>query len=151
MNLADTRTLIERINALDARISLTTSTIDAWAQLLDASARGMPLDFAMREVNAHHSRPDERPIRPADLIQAWRTARQAHGQLPSTPVLDAHCKRGGCRCTHTPPCYRGFNDDNRGQFCKTCNAIRQAAIDDMPSPGQRSQFDFDAFIAKARL
>lgn len=151
MNRTDIQKIIERINALDPRIPATPQTAAAWGDLLESSAPGITVDYAMTEITAFYSRGEDRPIRPADLILGWRTHRQAHGAIPVTPVLDAHCKRAGCRCTHTRPCYRGFNDDNPGQFCKTCNPIRQAAIDDMPPPGQRSQFDFDAFIAKARL
>lgn len=151
MNITDTRTILETIQALDPRIQATSETVTAWHDLLHASARDMPLAFAMQQIYDHTGRNTDRTIRPGDLITAWRTARQGHGTPTNTPILDSHCKRHGCRCTHTTPCYRGWNDNNPGQFCKTCNPIRQAAIDDMPKPGQRSQFDFDAFIAKAKL
>lgn len=151
MNPQEIRQLVERINALDGRIPANPDVVQAWFDLLEASAPGISLTYAMSQVTSFYSKPEDRPIRPSDLIHAWRTARQAHGTIGTTPVLDAHCKRGGCQCAHKPPCYRGFHEDNPGQFCKTCNPIRQAAIDDMPPPGQRSQFDIDAFIAKAKL
>lgn len=150
MNRQEAQTIIERINALDPRIPATTATAQAWFDLINSTVPDMPSDYAMREITTWHARGNDRPIRPADLIQGWRTARQAHG-THDLPTLDSHCKRQGCPCNHTPPCYRGWNDDNPGQFCRTCNPIRQAAIDDMPPAGKRSQFDFDAFTAKAKL
>lgn len=151
MNPQETKTLIEQINALDPRIPATPATVQAWLDLFNSTTPDMPWTFANKETHTYYATTADRPIRPADIITAWRTARQAHGTPTLTPTLDSHCTRPGCQCTHTPPCYRGFNDNNPGQFCKTCNPIRQAAIDDMPPPGQRTQFHFAAFIAKAKL
>lgn len=150
MNRQEAQTIIERIHALDPRIAMTTDVVSAWHDLINSTVLDMPVEFALKETAAFYARGVDRAIRPADLIQTWRVARQAHGGI-TMPVLDSHCKRQGCRCAHQPPCYRGFNDDNPGQFCRTCNPIRQAAVDDMPPAGKRSQFDYDAFTAKAKL
>lgn len=150
MNATDVAGLVARINALDPRIANTAHVVDAWDDLLRASAPDMPLAWAIGQVHDHAARTPDRPIRPGDLVLAWRAARRSTDINPGQVNLDAHCGRPGCPCAHRPPCYRGFNDDNPGAFCRSCNPARQDAIDDMPPPGQRSQFDFAAFIAKAR-
>lgn len=144
MNAQDVLGMLVYANELDGRHSPNEVKVLAWQEVINAEARGMTLDFAKDQITRHYARTDVM-LSPAVLVTAWRqnTRVENEARLSRQRGLEGHCGRGGCVCTHTSECFKGWIDreDTTGP-CPICRPGLHDAIHAMPEPGSRSEHDF---------
>lgn len=80
---------------------------------------------------------------PVSIGQIFQSAMQLSDPKTVDDPDDAHCRRNGCACTHTDPCYRGWLDMPNGTGpCQTCRSELWSALRYLPPPGERGEHDY---------
>lgn len=134
-------------NELDGRHAPNEAKVFAWSEVLNESAPGMPLDFATGVIKKHYSKL-EVMISPAVIVKAWHDYRRVRADAAlsmDAANADRHCKRSGCMCSHTEPCYKGWVDppsNDRTVPCPVCRRDLLDVLDRIPPLGLRGEHDY---------
>jgi hypothetical protein len=144
MTTDDVLALLVYANELDGRHAPNDVKVLAWQEVINTEGRGMTLDFAKDQITRHYATTDVM-LSPAVLVTGWRQKTRAENEarMSRQGGVERHCGRGGCVCTHTDECYKGWIDHDRGtDACPVCRPSLADAIHAMPDPGSRSDHDF---------
>lgn len=141
VNEIDVLTLLMYCNELDGRHAPNEIKVQAWYDVLVQGAPDMSLSFAREAARRHYSMLDVM-ITPSTFIRAWTKSVRAQEAVLTDG--EAHCQRGGCMCTHTSPCFRGWVDlvDGTTSPCLTCRGSLAAVIAEIPPLGKRKEMDY---------
>lgn len=144
MNANDVLGLLIYANELDGRHSPNEAKVLAWQTVIASQAPGMTVDFAKEAITTHYARTDLM-LSPVVLVTAWKqhTRSTNEARMARQGGVESHCGRGGCACTHTGECYKGWIDHDAGTApCPVCRPTLADAIYAMPEPGSRNEHDF---------
>jgi len=144
MNTDDVLTILVYANELDGRHSPNEVKVMAWREVFQVEAPQMTLSFAKEHVTRHYAQTDEM-LSPASLVKGWKDKTRSDRQavLAGQGALEGHCGRGGCMCSHSGECFKGWIDHDRGADpCPTCRPSLADAVYAMPAPGSRSEHHF---------
>lgn len=141
MNEEDVLSLLIFCNELDGRHSPNDIKVQAWREVFIQGAPDMPLTFARDAARRHYALLDAM-ITPSSFVRAWTKSQRA--QQASLADGEAHCQKGGCRCTHTNPCYRGWIDSVEGWTspCPECRSSLSSVLDVIAPLGKRKEVDY---------
>lgn len=148
MNESDVLKLLVYANELDGRHSPNEVKVMAWREVFDAEAADMPVTFAKDQITMHYARTDLM-LSPAVIVAAWKqnTRNRREALLSGQGAIEGHCGRGGCQCTHSESCYKGWIDHDRGaEPCPVCRPELTDVLHSIPEPGKRNEHD----LAKLR-
>lgn len=145
MNEKEILTLLIYCNELDGRHSPNEIKVAAWFDVFRETCADMPLFFAQQVARKHYSNLDAM-IAPNVFIKEW-TQHKRQKELADTArdATGRHCGRGGCMCTHTEPCFKGWIDriDNTATApCSTCRPVLAKVLAVIPPPGMRNPGDW---------
>lgn len=144
MNPDEVLGLLIYANELDGRHSPNEAKVLSWSEVLNSGAPGMTLDFAKEQVTRHYGLSDQM-LAPSVLVTAWKQYQRsvADARIARGSGHEAHCGRGGCLCTHSDECFKGWIDHDGGTApCPICRPSLADAIYAMPEPGDRNQHDY---------
>lgn len=128
MNKSDIAFVLSFASTLDARVPFDEAAVEAWALVLDADMEGK---WAGEYVKKHYGRGDDLLI-PSVLNRGWQEAKRARAQAKWSGDAEAserHCRRTGCQCTHTSPCYKGWIDREDNTATSPCPVCRPSLAD----------------------
>lgn len=141
MNKADVPMLLSALGQFQY-VEADPVAVEMWAAALDYD---MTLPFAVEFIAKWYGelRTDKQTLKPGAFNAEWRDRRRV---LPTGPVDgDRHCKRGGCRCSHTDPCYRGWLEGlDVASPCRVCRFDLFEALSRVPSRANRTLVDMAA-------
>lgn len=136
MNKRDLAQLMAFASTLDARVPFDEAAVYAWAIVV---AENMDAAWAGEFVKRHYATTNDMLV-PSTLNKAWKDRQRA---IPPE-VGYAHCQRGGCVCTHTEPCFKGWMDrpDNTATVpCATCRPSLAKVLREVAPLGLRGEHD----------
>lgn len=144
MNRTEVLNLLTRMNALDGRIAVGPIAVETWHDALAEEAPDMEVLWAVKHLNHHYATTTE-PIRMATLVSGWRVEKAKRSEWAvsrSGAALDTHCGKGGCTCSHTDPCYRGWMDSTDSTAaCPNCRPGLAQVLSELPPPRFRNEYD----------
>lgn len=145
MNDSEVLGLLIYANELDGRHSPNEAKVYAWQEVLQEGAPDLTLAFARDCIRKHYATLDTM-ITPATIVTAWGRHRRVTNDLRLGTTVndpDAHCGIGGCSCTHSNPCYRGWIDrDWETSPCPRCRPRLAMILGKIPPPGSRQAHDW---------
>ena len=135
LTVNDVKNLLIIAHQYDQRHEVTEVKIASWHAIFREEAPAMDYEWARRVIQRHYAVIGDM-LMPNHLIRQWRSQRS------DKAVIDAHCGRPGCICTHD--CYRGWLDhlDGQGRHirtspCPTCRPELMTVLQTLPVPGSR--------------
>jgi hypothetical protein len=138
-------------NELDGRHAPNEAKVYAWKEVFDSGAPGMDAQFAKDEIRRHYSLTDEM-VSPAKIIKAWKVKQRAQREARAAfegDTYERHCQRGGCRCTHAEPCFKGWMDsDTETSPCPMCRGDLADVLLTVAPLGRRSEHDYAAIRSR---
>ena len=131
-------------STLDGRVPFDEAAVEAWSLVLDAD---MDARWASGYAKKHYAKTDD-IIHPSGFNKAWADAKRNRAALALTidkELLDRHCQRANCSCTHTGTCYRGWIDaaESSTSPCPVCRSSLSNVLALSPPLGLRTQHDYD--------
>jgi hypothetical protein len=144
MNESDILNILVYANELDGRHSPNEVKVMAWRELFDVEAPDMPVTFAKDQITAHYAKTDIM-VSPAVIVTAWKqdTRNRREALLSRQGGTETHCGRGGCPCSHSGECVKGWIDSESSTMpCPMCRPSLLDAVSAMPEPGKRNEHHY---------
>lgn len=137
--------------------AITPEAAVAWREAVDED---VDFGWAMRWVKAWAGKRVDQNDRlmPGHLNRAWLDARSIERSrrdiATQRELLDSHCGRGGCVCTHSSGCYKGWIDGDNTHRTSPCHVCRPALADALAGvapPGSRNESDWSRIRGHSAL
>lgn len=152
MNKSEIALFLSFASTLDGRVPFDEAAIEAWALVLEKDMEGK---WASEFVKKHYARGDDMLI-PSVMNRGWQESKRTRAQAVwsgDAEASDRHCRRTGCQCTHSAPCYRGWIDKEDNSSTSPCPVCRRSLADVLVTIaplGLRDEHDFAAIRNRYR-